>query len=474
MHLTRLLRTAAVAPLHAAEAAVNTTAAVVTGSVHLAASATATVAGGSMALATWPVRGAASLMSGMGDVHSLAGVAAEFAGGPRTRRYWRDNGRVWIEVRGLHDPEHEGALGTRVLSAVRTHPGVESAELNYPLSRIVVSLGNGAWSVGELCDVVAQAERASAHTGGGRSSDLPGDSEALVGRLVALAAASAGLCAALAGRAVPWARLPAGAAAAVTIVDYQPRLRQLLENRFGPSVTDTALALASASIYTATQAWASLAVDMMLYLARAAESRSQQRAWSDHEPALAAHADCAMTFSATRPRPLPPGPVERHGDRSAIAQAVGITAIGATTRNLNAAATAAVVAAPKAARTAREAFASTLTRGLADGHRVLPLRMDAVRRLDRVDAVLIDPRALSVDEVRIGRIRGALDEDRAAIWQWAQAQLELGSLTAGWNAVEGPWSTNGNGRSAVQVLMRHAHHPLASAVIGEARRSGPP
>ena len=33
-------------------------------------------------------------------------------------------------------------------------------------------------------------------------------------------------------------------------------------------------------------------------------------------------------------------------------------------------------------------------------------------------------------------------------------------------------ATNGDGRSAVQVFVRQAHHPLASAVIGEARRSG--
>ena len=111
----------------------------------------------------------------------------------------------------------------------------------------------------------------------------------LAGRLIALAATCAGLCAALAGRAVPWARLPAGAAAPVMVVDYQPRLRRLLESRLGANVTDTALAVASAGVYTATQAWTSLAVDLMLQLFKAAESRAEQRSWAQHEPALAEH-----------------------------------------------------------------------------------------------------------------------------------------------------------------------------------------
>ena len=86
--------------------------------------------------------------------------------------------------------------------------------------------------------------------------------------------------------------------------------------------------------------------------------------------------------------------------------------------------------------------------------------------------MLIDPRALSVDDLRVSRIRGSPEHDRAAVWKWAQGQLESGALTTGWNTVRGAWATNGNGRSSVQVLVRRAHHPLAAAVIGEARRCG--
>ena len=471
MDLTRVLRKSAALPLHAAEAALNTTAGIVAGSVHVAAAATAAVVGGGIGLATLPVRGAAGVVAGLSDVHSPGALVAEFVGGPPVRRCSRGTGRAWIELRGLHDPQRGRAIAEHVVSALNARPGVTSAKVNFPLSRVVVSLGRGAPTIRELCAIVEASEgQNSSGAVNRRLIDLPGDPEVLAGRLVSLAAASAGLGVALAGRALLWVRLPAVAAAAPIVVDYQPRLRRRLEDRFGPSVTDTGLAVATAAAYTATQAWSSLAVDLLLQLSRTVESRSHRRAWAQHEAQLAAQAACANMVSAPRPRPLPPGPVERHGDRSALAQIVGATAIGAATRNVNMAATAALVAAPKAIRTARECFASTLARGLCDDYGVLALRPAALRRLDRVDAVLIDPRALSGEDLRVSRIRGAPDRDRAAVWQWAHDRLP--SLPIGWNAVGGPWATNGNGRCSAQVFVRRAHQPLASAVIGEARRSG--
>ena len=209
-----------------------------------------------------------------------------------------------------------------------------------------------------------------------------------------------------------------------------------------------------------------------MLLSKAAESRSAQKAWAHHEPTLAAHAGCADTRLEPRPTPLPPGAVERHGDRSGLAEIAGAAAAGSLTGDVNAAATAAMVAAPKATRSARESFASTLGRGLSEHHRMLPLRPQALRRLDRVDAVLIDPRVLWGDDLRVSSIRGASEAERAAIWQWAHGQLRSSALRVGWNTVAGAPVTNGNGHRAAQVQVRHAHHPLAPSVLGEARRSG--
>jgi H+-transporting ATPase len=163
--------------------------------------------------------------------------------------------------------------------------------------------------------------------------------------------------------------------------------------------------------------------------------------------------------------------VERHGDRSGIAQLVGSAAVGLLTGNLGAAATAIAVAAPKASRNSREAFAATLGRGLADDHGVLTLRPAALRSLDRVDAVVLDPRALCGADLQVGRIRGVAEADRAAVWQWAQTELSRDALPPGWHSAVRAIPRNGHD-AAGQVLVRNAHHPLAAAVLRELRRGG--
>lgn len=77
-----------------------------------------------------------------------------------------------------------------------------------------------------------------------------------------------------------------------------------------------------------------------------------------------------------------------------------------------------------------------------------------------------------IDQLRIGRLRGISDRDRAAAWQWARDSLERGDLGVGWQRA--PLQNNGstNGHAKAEVLVRHVHHPLAASVLGEVRRGG--
>ena len=338
-----------------------------------------------------------------------------------------------------------------------------------PLSRAVVQMADGT-DLSEVCAVIAAAERGGAATAGLPPMDLPSDPIVVAAAAVSAAANVVGLGVALVGRTMMWPRLPASASAVVTLVDYQPRLRRVLEDRFGHSAADSAIALAAAAAYTLTLAPASLAVDAVVHAAKAAENAAAAAAWVRREPGLARHAQCTDDVRPTvRPRPLPPGPVERHGDRSGLVQGLAVPALGLLTADVSAAATAAIVAAPKAARTSRETFAATLGRGLADNHGVLPLRPKVFRHLDRVDAVVVDPRALCTGQLCVGRIRDVAESDRAAVWRWAQRHLSIGALRPGWSPVSG----SGLGhRACGAVLIRHEHHPLAAAVLGEIRRSG--
>ncbi|AFM19835.1 P-type ATPase, translocating [Mycolicibacterium chubuense NBB4] len=402
-------------------------------------------------------------------------AAREMVGGAPSRRCWRTEDRCWIEVRGL-EAQAGAALGEALVRSLRAVPGVRSARINGAVSRVVVSVEPAGPSLDELCGIVADVEaRIGADDAAGTrgpARDLPGDAVELGGLLIATAANGVGMCAAAAGRIMLWPTMPAGVIAAVTAVDYQPALRSVLERRLGGTATNTALSVAAASVYAITQAPASLAVEFLRHASQLGERTAAAAAWQRHEPALAGRGAVPVPVRPpTRPRPMPPGPVERHADRSSAAQGVAAASVGFLSRDLNAAATAAVVTAPKAARNAREGFASTLGRGLADRHDVLPLRPDALRRLDRIDAVVVDPRVLLTKRLRVSRLRSVSDRDREEAWNWARAQVRSGVLDAGWHRT--PLSRNGhrNGHPVAEVLVTHAHEPAAAGVIAEIRRA---
>lgn len=280
-----------------------------------------------------------------------------------TRHSWRGRGRAWIEVHGLDAPGGD-ELGSVIADAVLARPGVTSASINRPLSRVVVSLYGDQTSLRELCRVVDEAEKQCRSTGNApRSKPLPGDGLLLATKAVGVGATAAGVGVAVAGRVLRWPALNYGFEAAVVAVDYQPRVRRLIEDSIGQSATDTLLSLAMTAAHVIELSPASLAVDLMMETLKAAEMRAEAQAWSRHEPRLARHAEHAEIHPPARPVPLPEGPIERHSRRSALLQVIGVAAVGATTRNLDMTSTAALVTTPKATRTARESFAAALGQG---------------------------------------------------------------------------------------------------------------
>jgi len=332
----------------------------------------------------------------------------------------------------------------------------------------VVSLYGDQTSLRELSRVVEEAEKQYRSTENvTRPKPLPGDGLLLATKAVGVGATAAGVGVAVAGRVLRWPALNYGFEAAVVAVDYQPRVRRLLEDSIGQSATDTLLSLAMTAAHVIELSPASLAVDLMMETLKAAEMRAEAQAWSRHEPSLARHAEHAEVHPPSRPVPLPEGPIERHSRRSALLQVIGVAAVGATTRNLNMTSTAALVTTPKATRTTRESFAAALGQGLADHHAVLPLNPQSLRRLDRVDALLVDPRVLCTDTLRVVRVRGADEDDISPAWNRAQLLLEKRGLRVGWHPVAG-----GPADAKIEALIGPTHDPLASAVLAEGRRAG--
>jgi magnesium-transporting ATPase (P-type) len=393
-----------------------------------------------------------------------------------TRHSWRGKGRAWVEVRGLDGPD--GAeLGRMVVDTVRARSGVKAVSVNRPLSRIVVTLNNDQISLRDLCRDVDEAEKRWRASGSvdlrrsdTRPKPLPGDGLLLATNALGVGATAVGVSAAVAGRVLRWPRVFSGVEAMVVAVDYQPRLRRLLEDRIGHSATDSVLSVAMVTAHVLELSPASLAVDLAMETLKAAEYQAEAQAWRRHEPALARHAEHLEVHPPSRPVPPPEGPVEQHARRSAWVQVIGTAAVGAFTRNPEMAATATLVTTPKATRTTRESFAAALGQGLADQHAVLALHPEKLRWLDRVDALLVDPRVLCTNTLRVVRVRGADEDELSPAWNRAQLLLEKKGLRVGWHPVPG---LSGKGSdTVVEALIGPTHDPLASAVLAEARRAG--
>lgn len=426
------------------------------------------------------IQGAAELAAApvVRPMRTALTAMAEMVGGPAARRCWRGPDRCWIEVRGLQGDDGK-RVETAVLRELRGQPGVRRARLNRPLSRVIVDIDTDAdpesIDLVRLCDVVAEAEQGAAtRSEPPRPNDLPGDGILLALKGITAAASGIGIGVAVAGRTLMLPKVPAGLMAAVSAVDYQPKVRAVLEARLGVPGADAVLSLGAATVYALTQAPAAVTVEFVRHLAQLAETAAAADAWEALEPDLAPQAECrTVAPEPQRPCALPDGVVERYAERCGRAQAMAAASVGALTRDPGAAATAAVVTAPKAARNSREAFASTLGRGLADRRDLVQLRPDALRLLDRVDAVVVDPRALATDELRVGRFRDVAQADRAEVWQWAQGRLEAGELSAGWHRVAPAFGGAArNGRARGQVLVYRRHDPRAHGVLAEIRRAG--
>ncbi|WP_409436765.1 HAD-IC family P-type ATPase [Mycobacterium sp. SMC-14] len=299
-----------------------------------------------------------------------------------------------------------------------------------------------------------------------RATPAPGD-----GLLAVSTAAMAGISAvgfgiALAGRVLRVPRLPASVQGAVVALDHQPRLRRLLEERIGKRATDTAMGLASTAANALAVAPSILAIDLAINTFKAAETRADARAWSRRE--LARPTTGSETQSAARPVPAPVGPIEQHLQRGTWVQAIGAAAVGAASRDPNLAGNAALVAVPKAARSTQESFAATLGRGLANNDEALQIDPDSLRRLDRIDVVILDPRVLRSESLRLVRLRGG-DEKDLTTWERAQAMLAAGDLQPGWRPV--PGTRRGKGRAVTEALFAPAPHPLATATLAETQRA---
>ncbi|WP_257004433.1 HAD-IC family P-type ATPase, partial [Streptomyces sp. SA15] len=180
-------------------------------------------------------------------------------------------------------------------------------------------------------------------------------------------------------------------------VEATPRLREGLASRLGDRAAERTWAAANVLLTTLTFRPLGAATTAVLAGARYAEVQARRRAWGDWARRLAAHEgtyrhDAVPTHE--RPASLPPGPGETYANVAVPVSvaAYGLTAVGTLSHERGLALLTAGT--PRAPRLGRESFISSVARAVSD-RGALVLRPEALRRLDRIDTVVLDARVLA-------------------------------------------------------------------------------
>ncbi|WFR71754.1 hypothetical protein P9209_23875 [Prescottella defluvii] len=160
-----------------------------------------------------------------------------------------------------------------------------------------------ATTAGVLTGLLAPSGRRTQTVAGAAPAGPPRDWDdaVLSARITALAAHSLGFGLATTGRLLRIPRLPLAVAAPVTLVDYQPAVRRVLESSIGRARTDLLLSTLTAASFTLVQAPPPLAIEAMLRASVVREVLANRRAWkrSPLDPAPANRRQLAVGAPST-------------------------------------------------------------------------------------------------------------------------------------------------------------------------------
>ncbi|GAA4832635.1 cation-translocating P-type ATPase [Saccharopolyspora rosea] len=395
-------------------------------------------------------------------------------------RPWRGSGRTHLRVRGVHRPGTEAAardLEQRLLAL----EGVRSVETNAALGRVVVEHDPTTLGTAALAGVIAKIEGEyglddAEHSPAGRMH--PANAEILVRDVGALGASLLSVGYAALGSLVP-VRIPLVPAVA-SLSDSVPWLRSGLEKTLGRATTDAVLSLGGALSQGLAEGPLAAVTDACGRFCISREAIARHQAWLQWAGTAPAGAHTSSPIDARpRPVPLPGGPVERVANTSGGLAFGGYAALLAATRSPRRALAALQAATPRPAKAGREAFAAQLDTALS-ARGVLVLQPDALRRLDRVDTVVVDPRALLTGRRVIDEVIPLDDGDTSQLYARASEVVDL--QDPGRERARGQWSARPPPEVALSaearataaeradrggdvVVLCHRSRPVALAVV---------
>lgn len=328
----------------------------------------------------------------------------------RGRHVWQGPGRAHIEVRGSHRPGRE-AFVEALERALHDIEGVDWAEVNAAVAHVVIAFDAETVGVDDLVDAVEDVEDAF-----GVSDDPltdapqhPGAADPFRLGVIELGADLAGIVVGLVGRAARLPQLPIEIAAAVPAVDSLPPVRHVLEQHRG---VEAAVVSASALLQGLAHGPAGLVVDAAHRVMLLRETAALRHAWDRNEPRLypgPSFARIPAFERPPRPQSLPDGLVETYARRVALGS-VGIgAAVLVATANPRKTADVFLSAVPRAARLGREAFCAQVACTLS-ARDVVVMDRRVLRRLDRVDTVVVDAGLLAAPSPGVSALVAAIRE----------------------------------------------------------------
>jgi cation-transporting ATPase I len=411
-----------------------------------AAGATATVAGGSLhvarAAAVSGTRAVGTLVTGAdpipdGHVRGITTVARGMLEPPlarRTRRVWADRRHAHIEV-AAPAADEQPELGRALRRHLERLDGVEWAAVNDVVGRVLVAFDDRRVSVDEVVGAVTAIEQAR---GGKRvfplRDDHPADLEPLLAAVLTAAVDTAAVGVAVVGKVLPVPAVSRHVTLAIALLESQQPIRAALEARIGRVGTELLFSGTSALLHSLTQSPTVPAMNAAAAMEQALEIRARRQVWRRREPELCRPEPeeapgKPLAPPGERPAPLPRGPIESYQARLGPASLGGAVGLLPLTRRPGRSADLLKALTPKAAYFGRESFAAA-TDLLMCRRNVLPMDGSAYRRLDRIDAVVLDAQALCTGPPVVIEARAeAEDWDTAAVWT-AAARL-LGGVDPG-------------------------------------------
>ena len=328
---------------------------------------------------------------------------------PWRRRVTSAGERLHLELR---IPPAAGflAFAAQLQGRLEGMRGIERVHINAPLCRVVVQLRSDAAPREDIEAVIREVE--AAHGIGEQGflrdgPDHPGDAAPLARVALEIGADGAAFVTALLGRLLGLGVLPfeIDLLALLSVVRGTPRLRELADRALGGQTAELLLGLAGAAAQGLAQRPLGPLIDVAYRTLVGAELLARRSSWLLREPDLfAAVPRTALALEPTsRPAPLPAGPIESFAEK-AIYGTLGAFGIGLTgTGSLAAAAAPLVGGTPRPAHVGRQAFSAWLGRSLA-ARGIVVLDPTSLRRLDRVDTVVVDGRLIVTGCSELGTI----------------------------------------------------------------------